>query len=125
MTSEHGNHHEQHHFPDNPEGRSQWFFKEFWVVLLFGGCFLTMMVLPLVLFGGMLQLQLSALVLAVAAIGTIAITVLLPRFLPLWLLLYAVAMFMMGSFSNDIFVKGFLTLMVLVGAVILPLRKRP
>jgi hypothetical protein len=73
-----------------PEGSRAWFFHEFWPLMLFGGCFLLMMSIPLVMTG---FLTLHALLILKTFILALIITLTLPKLLAPYLLVMALVMF--------------------------------
>jgi hypothetical protein len=110
-------HHEGHHFDvSNAEGRFQWFFKEFWPIILPGSCFLLMCAIPLTL-SGMLHNYFSAsdvvwggygLLLIVEFLVAVAIVCLLPHLLGVYLLLLAIYGLVLAE-SGNAWTVGFLS----------------
>ncbi len=97
--SNHPEHHEGHHFDvSNAEGRFQWFFKEFWPIILPATCFLLMNAIPLTL-SGILHNPFSAsdvvwggygLLLIVEFLVAVAIVCLCPHLLGAYMLLLSI-----------------------------------
>ena len=111
----------QHEHP--VEGTTSWFFHEFWPLLLFGGLFLLMMSVPLVLTG---TLTLHGLVIFKALLFSVLLALTLPRLLPIYLLLMAGVVFGVqpGAFQVGLSIAVCFTAFTVIGMVWLPQRRR-
>jgi len=99
MTDHHESHGAHHDFDiSNPEGRWNWFFKEFWPIMIPATFFLVMNAIPLTLSGALHNPFSSAdvvwagygLLLIAEFLGAVAIICLAPRFLGLYMLLLSI-----------------------------------
>jgi formate hydrogenlyase subunit 4 len=103
------------------EGSRAWFFFEFSPLLLFGGLFMLMMAIPLVLTG---ILATQGLIIGASILTSLLLVLTIPRVLPFFLLAMAVLYF--GA-PGALQVGGSIALcfiaFVIIGMVWLPLKK--
>jgi hypothetical protein len=104
------------------EGSRAWFFHEFWPLMIFAGCFMLMMAIPLVMTG---FLTIQALLIIKTLLVSLLLALTVPRVLPLYLLAMAVAAFCVqpGAFQAVTAIAVTFTFFVIVGMCLLPVRK--
>jgi ABC-type transport system involved in Fe-S cluster assembly fused permease/ATPase subunit len=110
----------QHH---PVEGTPSWFLHEFWPLLLFGGMFLLMMTIPLVLTG---TLTLQGLVIFKALLFSVMLALTLPRLLPIFLLVMAGVVFGVqpGAIQVGLSIAVCFIAFTVIGMIWLPQRRR-